>query len=94
MCATKRNAIAMRMEGELGVVAAGFRADLLVVEGQPARDVTVLQDRRNLHAVISRGDLVDLTQPWPRRAKITGERVSNWATETLTYERATGRDVE
>ena len=94
MCATKRNAIAMRMEGELGVVAAGFRADLLVVEGQPARDVTVLQDRRNLHAVISRGDLVDLTQPWPRRAKITGERVSNRATETLTYERATGRDVE
>lgn len=94
MCATKHNAIAMRMEDELGVVAEGFRADLLVVDGQPERDVTVLQDRRNLHAVISRGDLVDLTQAWPQRAKIAGERVSNWATESLTYERAMGRDVE
>ena len=94
MCATKSNAIAMRMEGDLGVVAAGLRADLLVVDGQPASDVTVLQDRRNLHAVISRGDLVDLTRPWPQRAKIAGERVNNWATETLTYERATGRNVE
>ncbi len=91
-CATKNNAIAMRMEGELGVVAEGYRADVLVVEGHPDHDVTVLQDRRNLRAVVSRGELVDLTQPWPQRARISGERVNNWATETLTLERAIGRD--
>lgn len=94
MCATKSNAIAMRMEGELGVVAPGYRADLLVVEGDPSRDVTVLQDRRHLCAVVSRGELVDLSQPWPQRARIAGERVSNWATEALTYERALGHAVE
>jgi len=88
MCATKNNAIAMRMEGELGVVAEGYRADLLVVDGRPADDVTVLQDRSNLHAVISRGEPVDLTQPWPTRSKIAGEKVGNWAAEILTYDRA------
>ncbi len=89
MCATKNNAIAMRMEGELGVVAEGYRADLLVVDGSPETDVTVLQERSNLHSVISRGEQVDLTQPWPTRGKIAGEKVGNWAAEILTYERAT-----
>jgi imidazolonepropionase-like amidohydrolase len=89
-CATRSNAIAMRMEGELGVVAEGARADVLVVNGDPASDVTVLQDRSRLHAVISRGSLVDVAQPWPERRKIAGETVGNWASEMLTFERATG----
>ncbi len=88
MCATKNNAIAMRMEGELGVLAAGYRADILVVDGCPENDVTVLQERSNLHAVISRGEPFDLTQPWPSRGKIAGEKVGNWAGEILTYDRA------
>lgn len=92
MCATKSNAIAMRMEGELGVIAEGYRADVLVVEGNPAKDVTVLQDRGNLTAVISRGEPVDLTQPWPERSRIAGEKVGNWAGEILTYQRAMGAD--
>ena len=87
-CATRNNAIAMRMAGELGVVATGYRADVLVVAGQPDRDVTVLQDRRNLRAVVSRGRLVDLTAPWPGRRRIAGEKVGNWAAEILTAERA------
>ena len=87
-CATRNNAIAMRMPGELGVVAAGCRADVLVVEGHPDRDVTVLQDRRNLRAVVSRGRLVDLAAPWPERRRIAGEKVGNWAAEILTAERA------
>lgn len=90
MCATRSNAIAMRMVGELGVVAPGYRADVLVVDGGPERDVRVLQDRRNLRAVVSRGVPVDLTQPWPARARIPGEEVANWATQVLTYDIATG----
>ena len=86
-CATKNNAIAMRMAGELGVVAEGCRADLLVVDGDPSSDVTVLQDRTRLRAVVSRGRTVDLSQPWPVRGKIAGEKVGNWAAEVLTYER-------
>ena len=92
MCATRSNAIAMRMEGELGVVAEGYRADVLVVDGNPAQDVTVLQRRDALRAVVSRGALVDLDTPWPERRKIAGEKVGNWATELLTYDRALGTD--
>lgn len=88
MCATKNNAIAVRMPGEIGVVTPGARADLLVVDGDVARDVTLVQDRRNLRAVISRGTPVDLDVPWPSRGRIPGEKVGNWAAEVLTYERA------
>lgn len=89
-CCTRNNAIAMRMQGELGEIAVGKRADVLVVAGDPSTDVTILQDRSNLRAVISRGVPVDLTQPWPDRRRIPGEKVGNWAAETLTYERAVG----
>jgi imidazolonepropionase-like amidohydrolase len=90
-CATKNNAIAMRMQGELGVVAPGYRADVIVVAGDPSKDVTVLQDRMLLRSVISRGRLVDLETPRPSRSAIPGEKVANWAVETLTYDRAMGR---
>jgi len=63
MCATKHNAIAMRMTDELGVVAPGRRADVLVVDGNVAADVTILQQRDRLRAVVSRGVLVDLDTP-------------------------------
>lgn len=92
-CATRNNALAVRMEGEIGVVAPGYRADVLVVDGDPASDVRVLQDRRNLRAVISRGIPFDLDQPWPQRRRIPGEKVGNWAAEILTYERAFGEPM-
>jgi hypothetical protein len=48
-------------QGELGVLAEGYRADVLVVDGDPATDVRILQDRHRLNAVISRGAMVDLS---------------------------------
>lgn len=87
-CATANGAIAMRRSGELGVVAEGCAADLLVVDGDPSQDVTVLADRRNLRAVISRGERVDIDRPWPERHPLPDERVAVWATEVLTRDRA------
>ena len=89
-CATKNNALAMKMQGQLGVIADDYRADVIVVDGDPAVDVTVLQDRHRLRAVISRGKVFDLTTPWPERAALAGEKVANWADQILTYERALG----
>ena len=90
-CATKNNALAMKMQGQLGVIADGYRADAIVVDGDPAVDVTVLQDRRRLRAVISRGKPFDLTMPWPERATLAGEKVANWAGQILTYDAAVTR---
>lgn len=89
-CATEQGAIAMRMPGELGVLKAGARADVLVVDGAPDHDVTVLSDPNNLKHVISRGRAVDLDRPWPERGPIVGERVTPWAAQVLTRERASG----
>jgi imidazolonepropionase-like amidohydrolase len=86
--ATSNGALALRMEGEVGVVAPGHRADVLVVDGDPSTDVRILQDRRRLSAVISRGVSVDLDAPWPERLRIPGEKVGNWAGEILTAELA------
>jgi imidazolonepropionase-like amidohydrolase len=91
-CATRNNALAVRLDGRVGVVAEGYLADVLVVDGDPSTDVRLLQDRSRLRAVVSRGRLVDLSAPWPERARVPGEKVGNWAAEILTYERAFGRE--
>ncbi|CAB4553357.1 MAG: amidohydrolase family protein [Actinobacteria bacterium] len=87
-CATRNNAFAMRMEGELGVVAPGYRADVIVVDGDPLADIRILQDKSRLKAVVSRGRSVELSGPWPERRPVAGEKVGNWAAELLTYDRA------
>jgi imidazolonepropionase-like amidohydrolase len=89
-CATKQGAIAMKMVGELGLVAEGYRGDVIVVEGDPSQDVTILQDRSRMRAVIARGTSVDLGGDWPSRQRIPGEKVGNWAGEILTWDRAMG----
>ena len=46
----------LRMEGVIGVVKPGATADLLVVDGDPLRDVNVLTDPvRNLRLIMVRG---------------------------------------
>jgi imidazolonepropionase-like amidohydrolase len=45
----------MGMGGELGQVRPGFLADLLLVDGDPVADVTVLQDRNRLRAIMKDG---------------------------------------
>jgi imidazolonepropionase-like amidohydrolase len=87
-CATRNGAWAMRMEGELGTLEVGRKADVLVVDGDPLADIRVLNDRRRLAAVVSRGEQVDLTAPWPEHGPLRGWKVANWAAETLTWDRA------
>jgi imidazolonepropionase-like amidohydrolase len=48
----------LRMEGQVGVVAPGAYADLLVVDGDPLQDIAVLTDpQRRLKLVLARGRL-------------------------------------
>lgn len=53
-----RNSARFVGEHDLGVVAAGNVADLLLVKANPASDITVLQDQANLLAVIKDGAVV------------------------------------
>ena len=45
----------MGMGGELGLLAPGYLADILVVTGNPADDVRILQDPENLAYIIQGG---------------------------------------
>lgn len=49
--ATSQNAAIMGLEGEIGVVAAGARADLVIVDGDPLADITVLTDPDRLTTI-------------------------------------------
>ncbi len=83
-CATSNGALAMRMEGELGSVVEGQLADVLVIDGDPLADIRILQDRRRISEVISRGRRVDLVTPIPERKVSSTEQVRFLASCPLT----------
>jgi imidazolonepropionase-like amidohydrolase len=85
VCATANGRLVMR-DDRIGTVEPGQRADLLVVNGDPLRDVRVLQDRSRVRAVVSRGQCVDLARPWPTRHLLTAETVSAYSTQPLTWD--------
>jgi imidazolonepropionase-like amidohydrolase len=84
-CATQANAFALRLPGQVGEIAAGRLADILLVDGDPSRDITILGDRKRLRHVLLGGRDVDLT-PAPPRGDPPGWRVS-------TYGARLGREV-
>jgi imidazolonepropionase-like amidohydrolase len=43
--------------GDIGMLRPGWIADVLVVEGNPAEDVRILQDRENLRVIMQAGRL-------------------------------------
>jgi cytosine/adenosine deaminase-related metal-dependent hydrolase len=86
-CGTKNGAIAMRMD-DVGVIDVGYRADVLVVDGDPSQDIRLLNDKSKFAHIISKGKPVDTTRPWPSHTKIPGSKVANWSEVPLTYERA------
>lgn len=85
-CCTANGAIALDQVGEVGTLEVGRRADILVLEGDPSTDVSILGDKRRFRHVWCRGKQVDLSGPWPTRQPLRGERVSNWSAVPLTWD--------
>ena len=57
--ATSVNAALMMQEGKLGCIAPGAHADLLVVDGDPLKDISLLAaNGRNLRAIVRGGEIV------------------------------------
>jgi imidazolonepropionase-like amidohydrolase len=55
IAATRHGAALMRMEGEAGEIRPGCYADLLVLDGDPLRDIRLLQDQERILAVMKGG---------------------------------------
>ncbi len=85
-CATANGGIALKRPGGIGLLQPGLPADILVVDGDPLADITVLGDRSRIKAVISRGVPVDLERPWPERRLLPGETVNAYSTGLLTWD--------
>src|SRR5271166_956154 len=57
--ATRNGAEMLGMKDDLGTIEAGKLADLLVINGDPVKDITVLQDRTNLDVIMKDGSFVE-----------------------------------
>jgi imidazolonepropionase-like amidohydrolase len=58
--ATRDNAYALGLEGQVGEVEAGRLADIIVLDSDPLADITVLQGGKHLTHIIKDGKSVDL----------------------------------
>jgi imidazolonepropionase-like amidohydrolase len=61
LAATKSGAEIMGMRGQIGCVQNGFLADLIVVDGDPMQDVSILHKEKHLLAVMKAGKFYKTT---------------------------------
>ena len=86
-CCTETNAIALGEQGKVGTIKPGCRADILVVDGDPSLDVSILGDKSRFRHLVCRGRQVDLTPIGDRRPLAT-EKVVPWSQTSLTWDLA------
>ena len=84
-CATKDNAVALDEDGETGCLASGYRADVLILDGDPSKNVSLLSDKSTFRHLFCRGKQVDLS-PMPARSMFRCEQTSSWSEIALTRE--------
>lgn len=84
-CGTKDNAVALDEDGETGCIAAGYRADVLVLDGDPSKNISLLGDKSLFRHLFCRGKKIDLA-PIEPRAMLRGEQASGWSDVALTRE--------
>ena len=53
----------MGLDGEIGVIASGRLADIVIWDGDPTADITVLQRPDQISVIIKDGRIVDRTAP-------------------------------
>jgi len=86
-CGTKDNAVALDQDGETGSIATGYRADVLVLDGDPSKDISLLGDKSLFRHLFCRGKNIDLS-PIEPRSMLRGEQASSWSDVALTRELA------
>ncbi|WCB96692.1 Imidazolonepropionase [Baekduia alba] len=72
--ATYNAGVTLNLENEIGGVAPGMLADLLVVDGDPSQDIAVLQDPARIETIILDGEVVDVDrdlESWSNESSMT-----------------------
>ena len=87
---TSACARALRLDGETGAIEQGRLADLLIVDGDPSADVTLLADTKRIKRVLIGGKPMPLGPIVPERHDPPGWRVSTHSDRILNYDFVNG----
>jgi len=77
-----------RFQDSVGVLAAGKFADILLLDGDPLSDITVVQQPSRRKAVIKAGEVVDITSVIPPRKIYGYEKSQNYLQGRFLYDEA------
>ena len=58
VCATKTNSEVLGLEDDIGTLEEGKLADLIIIDGDPLSDISVLRDKNKISAVYIGGEVV------------------------------------
>jgi imidazolonepropionase-like amidohydrolase len=83
--ATQHGALALGLEGEVGVVEAGKLADVIVVDGDPLADIKVLQQKDRIKAVFKGGTRVEFDDAYDQ-IRWPYDRAQIISTDEITYD--------
>jgi imidazolonepropionase-like amidohydrolase len=89
-CATMESARALGKYKKLGLLTPGLPADVIVVEGDVTKDVTLLGKPDGIKHVFKGGQRVDIETPMPSRNPLPSWRVSNYSDIPATRESTLG----
>ncbi|MDY6996008.1 MAG: amidohydrolase family protein [Actinomycetota bacterium] len=90
--ATSACAPMMNLDGEVGEVSVGALADLIVVDGDPSKDLAVLVNPANIETVILDGRVQAFPEDLRRQVFQHDRQPHEYSYERLTYELAHGLD--
>jgi imidazolonepropionase-like amidohydrolase len=85
-CATSVSATLLRPRERVGILAAGYKADLIAVDGNPLADISILLDRSKFQLVMKNGKPVSTARTEYDPARVTDFAMSAWA-DLYTQER-------
>jgi imidazolonepropionase-like amidohydrolase len=83
--ATSECARTIGLDGKVGAIEPGRLADILVVNGDPSKDVTLLGNKDNIEKIFLNGEALDLP-PLPERGPISGWRVAEYSSAPLHWQ--------
>ena len=91
-CATEKSAFGIKMQGQTGAIRAGYRGDVICVNGDVENDLALLGNPSNITNVFIDGVEKDLSEPRPRN-NIPGWRLASIGDTRLTREIAYGDET-
>ena len=92
--ATRGNAEAFGWAGDAGTLERGARADILIIDGDPLADLSVLADKNKISTILQDGDDVDRTEAIPERRRMAHERGFNVSVQRLNRAEASRRRTQ